>query len=115
MLIDNNDLLVKCCPLNHRVPAYAYRVEQKSRPGRFDLERAKSFNIPPGPIYSALQRGEKVQLEDGRIFDGKDFCGPRRPGASIVYCTDTLFSEAAIDLAKGADLLIHESTYAHED
>ena len=115
VLIDDGDLLVRCTPLNHRVPAYAYRVDQKPRPGRFDIDRARALNIPPGPIYAALQRGEKVQLEDGNIVDGKDFCGPSRPGTSLVYCTDTLFSEAAINLAQGADLLIHEATYAHED
>ncbi|MFN9695238.1 MAG: ribonuclease Z, partial [Synechococcaceae cyanobacterium] len=35
------------------------------------------------------------------------------PGNSLVYCTDTVFSEAAVELARGADLLIHESTFAH--
>ena len=115
VLFDDENLVVRCCLLNHRVPAYAYRVEQKPRPGRFDLERAKKLNIPPGPIYASLQRGEQVVLEDGRVFNGQDFCGPKRAGTSIVYCTDTVFSEAAIELAKGADLLVHEATYAHED
>ena len=115
VLIDDNDLLVRCCPLNHRVPAYAFRVDQKPRPGRFNLELARKLKIEPGPIYSALQRGETVQLEDGRVFKGSEFCGPQRAGTSMVYCTDTIFSEAAINLAKGADLLIHEATYAHED
>ena len=32
---------------------------------------------------------------------------------SVVYCTDTVFCEAAVELARGADLLIHESTFAH--
>ena len=49
------------------------------------------------------------------FLHGKDFCGPTRPGKSFVYCTDTIFTESAIKLAKGADLLIHESTFAHED
>ncbi len=115
VLIDDQDLLVRCTPLSHRVPAYAYRVDQKPRPGRFDLEHAKKLGIPPGPIYAALKRGEKVHLNDGQVIDGKDFCGPSRPGASFVYCTDTVFSESAVKLAKGADLLIHEATYAHED
>ncbi len=115
VLLDDDDLVIRCCLLDHRVPAYAYRVEQKPRPGRFDIHRAQSLNIPPGPIYAALQRGETIQLDDGRVLDGKDFCGPSRPGSSIVYCTDTVFSEAAINLAKGADLLIHEATYAHQD
>jgi ribonuclease Z len=30
-----------------------------------------------------------------------------------VYCTDTVFCEAAVELARGADLLIHEATFAH--
>ncbi len=115
VLFEDNDFLVRCTPLNHRVPAYAYRIDQKPRPGRFDIELAKTLNIPPGPIYADLKRGEKVKLQDGRVIDGKKLCGPSRPGASFVYCTDTLFSESAIELSKGADLLIHEATYAHKD
>ena len=56
-----------------------------------------------------------MHLDDGRVIDGREFCGPDRPGASIVYCTDTVFSEAAVALAKGADLLIHEATFAHAE
>ena len=55
----------------HRIPAYAFRVDQKPRPGKFNLEKAKALQIPPGPIYSQLQKGEIVELEDGRIFKGK--------------------------------------------
>lgn len=115
VLLDDNDLLVRCAPLTHRVPAFAYRVDQKPKPGRFNLERAKALKIPPGPVYAALKRGEKVTLNDGRKINGKEFSGPDRPGTSMVYCTDTVFSESAINLAQGADLLIHEATYAHED
>jgi len=32
---------------------------------------------------------------------------------SVVYCTDTVFCEAAVALARGADLLIHEATFSH--
>ncbi len=113
VLLDQEDLLVRCTTLVHRVPAYAYRIEQKPRAGRFDVERAKAMGIPPGPIYAELKRGQPVELEDGRVIDGKDLCGPDRPGVSIVYCTDTVFSEAAVELAQGADLLIHEATFAH--
>jgi len=115
VLFEDKDILVRCTTLTHRVPAYAYRIEQKPRPGHFDLERAQALNIPPGPIYAALKRGENVHLDDGRVIDGREFCGPDRPGASIVYCTDTVFSEAAVALAKGADLLIHEATFAHAE
>ena len=115
VLLDDKDLLVRCIPLIHRVPAFAYRIDQKPKPGRFNIELAKTLRIPPGPIYAALQRGEKVKLQDGRIFEGKDFTGEPREGLSLVYCTDTCFSEEAIELANGADLLIHEATFSHKD
>ena len=113
LLFEDDDFTVRCTPLTHRVPAYAYRIEQKPLAGRFDIEKARELNIPPGPVYAQLKRGETVTLEDGRSIDGTSLCGEERPGVSVVYCTDTVFCEAAVELARGADLLIHESTFAH--
>ncbi len=112
-LLEDGDLTVRAAPLTHRVPAYAYRVEQQPRPGRFDVERARAMGIPPGPVYAALKAGRSVTLEDGRVVEGSRLCGPPQPGVSVVYCTDTTFSEEAVGLARGADLLIHEATFAH--
>ena len=50
VLLDDDDITVRCTALTHRVPAFAYRVDQKPRPGRFDVEQAKALGIPPGPI-----------------------------------------------------------------
>ncbi len=115
VIYEDQEFIVRTTHLDHRIPSFAYRVDQKPKPGRFNLNKAKALKIPPGPIYSELQQGKKVVLEDGRVFDGKDFCGKPRRGNSFVYCTDTVFTESAIELAKGADLLVHESTFAHED
>lgn len=115
VLLEDGDLLVRCAPLTHRVPAYAYRLDQKPRAGRFDAEQARKLGIPEGPVRAQLKAGRTVTLDDGRIINGATLCGPERPGASLVYCTDTVFCEAAVDLARGADLLIHESTFAHAE
>ncbi|MEB3202190.1 MAG: ribonuclease Z [Synechococcus sp.] len=115
LLLDDDDLTVRCAPLTHRVPAFAYRVDQKARTGRFDGERARALGIPPGPIYAELKAGRSITLNDGRIINGASLCGPDRPGASVVYCTDTVFCQAAVELARGADLLIHESTFSHAE
>jgi len=115
ILFENNKLKVNYTCLKHKIPAYGYRVTEKDKPGIFDIKKAQSLNIAPGPIYSELQQGKKVLLEDGRTFDGKEFSGPPRKGKSFVYCTDTIFSESAVSLAKNADLLVHESTFSEED
>ena len=115
ILFENDKLKVHCACLKHRLPAYGYRVSEKDKPGIFDIKKAEDLNIPPGPIYSQLQAGKIVELEDGRTFNGKEFCGPPRKGESFVYCTDTVFSESAVNLSKNADLLVHESTFSKED
>jgi ribonuclease Z len=112
---EDDTLTVRCAPLTHRVPAYAYRVDLKPRPGRFDVEQARRLGIPPGPVYADLKAGRSVTLDDGRIIRGSSLCGPPRPGCAVVYCTDTVFCEAAVELARGADLLIHEATFSHAE
>jgi ribonuclease Z len=106
---------VTCKPLKHKVPAHGYRLAEKDKPGRFDIAKAQAVGIPPGPIYGQLKSGATVTLEDGRTINGAELCGPTRPGRSLVYCTDTVFCESAIELAQGADVLIHEATFAHQE
>ena len=115
ILFESKKIKVNCASLKHKLPAYGYRVSEKDKPGKFDVKKAEFMQIPPGPIYAELQKGKKVELKDGRTFDGKEFCGPPRKGKSFVYCTDTVFSESAVTLSKDADLLVHESTFSKID
>lgn len=106
---------VYCTPLEHRVTAFGYRIQEKDRPGRFDAEKAATLGIPFGPLYGRLKQGETITLDDGRLIDGKELCGPIQTGRTLAYCTDTVHCDGSIYLAQGADLLIHESTFAHQD
>lgn len=115
MLYEDEELVVSCLPLKHRIPAFGFRVTEKDKAGRFDVERAAALGIPAGPLYGKLKRGEQVMLPDGRTINGTDLCGPTEEGRKIVYCTDTMYSENAVELARDADLLIHEATYVEED
>lgn len=114
-IFEDEEYTVVCAPLKHRLPAFGYRVQEKDRPGHFDVERARAEGIPSGPLYGQLKRGERVTLPDGRTFDGADFCGPDLKGRSVVYCTDTIYCRSAVELARDADLLIHEATFAEAD
>jgi ribonuclease Z len=115
LVFEDEEYIVTCAPLKHRVTAFGYRVQEKDRPGRFLLEKAQALNIPPGPVYKRLKAGETVTLEDGRVIDGGDLCGPKQPGRGVVYCTDTIFCDSAVSLSQGADVLVHEATFAHQD
>jgi ribonuclease Z len=115
IIYEDSDFMVSCLPLKHKVTAFGYRVTEKDRPGTFNLEKAKALGIPPGPLYGQLKQGKTITLEDGRIIKGSEFCGEREIGRKVVYCTDTVFCESAIELAENADVLIHEATFSHQD
>ena len=115
ILFEDDEFQVECAQLEHRVPAFGYRLVEKNRPGRFDLDKARACKIPFGPLYGQLKRGETITLDDGRRFDGRDFCAPPEIGRKVVYCTDTVYCDRAVTLARDADVLIHEATFAHQD
>ncbi len=115
VLYEDEEFIVRCGPLKHRITAFGYRVEEKDRPGRFNPEKAAAWGIPPGRVYGQLKRGETVTLLDGRQINGADLCGLPEMGRKIVYCTDTVYCDGAVELAKDADVLIHEATFAHQD
>jgi len=98
----------------HVIPSVAYALVEKERAGRFYPEKAEELGVSKGPLWFKLQHGENVQLPNGRIVKASDVTGPKRPGRKIVYSGDTRFSDNIVRLAKGADLLIHESTLDDE-
>ena len=108
------DCTVSAHALDHRVFALGFRVEERTKPGRFNLDRAKELGVPEGPLFGNLQSGSSVRLDDGRVVHPDDVLGPERPGKSVAYCLDTRPCASAVELARNVDLLIHEATYTDE-
>lgn len=102
---------VEARPLDHRIACWGYAFIEDERPGRFDVAAARALGVPPGPLFGKLQRGEIVTLEDGTQVRPDEVLGEARPGLKIAYCCDTVPCEGAVELARDADVLIHESTY----
>ena len=100
--------------LDHTAPCFGYCVVEHDRPGTFDVARARELGVPDGPLFRALQNGNDVTLDDGRVVPSTAVVGPPRRGRRIAYCTDTRPCRAAIELARGADVLVHESTYGDD-
>jgi ribonuclease Z len=109
------EFTVICKPLKHRVTAYGFSVIEADQPGRFDTEQAQALGIPFGPLYGQLKAGGTVTLEDGSVVEGRTLVGPKRRGRKFTYCSDTIFTPNAVELAWDADVLIHESTYTAAD
>ncbi len=96
--------------VDHRGPAVGYVLFEDGRPGVFDPEAARAAGLTPGPDFGRVQRGETV---DG--VSPADVMGPSRPGRKLAISGDTRPCVALQIAAHGADVLVHEATFAEEE
>jgi ribonuclease Z len=105
---------IRSFPVEHSVRAFGYALVEADRPGRFDLEAAKRLGVKEGPDFAALQRGESVNGSAGAVEPG-EVVGEPRSGRTIVITGDTAPCRATVEAAQGADLLIHDASFAEEE
>lgn len=102
--------------VDHRgVTALGYALVEETRRGRFNPDLARALGIPEGPLWGRIHRGESVTLDDGRVVESSELVGPTRAARRVVITGDTRPCAATIDIALGADLLVHESTFGDEE
>ncbi|MFQ6051180.1 MAG: ribonuclease Z [Candidatus Hydrothermarchaeota archaeon] len=98
---------------DHSVPTVACKIEEYTKRGKFNLDKANKLGLKPGPEFSRLERGEKITV-GGKVISLEDVVGPSRKGKSIVYSSDTRPCRNVVRLASECDVLIHDSTFSHE-
>jgi len=114
--IERKDYAIVPYAVDHRgARALGYAVVEDERKGRFNPDHARELGIPEGPLWGRIHRGESVTLDDGRVIEPHVLVGPRRSGRSLAITGDTRPSDATIEAARGADLLVHEATFADEE
>lgn len=112
LIFEDNKFRVFTQHLDHRITCFGYRVEEKDHPGELQVEKLREAQIPSGPVYGKLKAGETVTLPDGRVINGQDFLGPDQPGRIVAILGDTRQTPTEDKLARDADVLVHESTFA---
>jgi len=110
IVLEDDTFEVVAFPVFHRGSSLGYLFREKSR-RPFLNERAEALRVPCGPERRALVAGECVTLADGRVIHPDDVLGPARQGACLVHVGDTGRTEDLEAIARGADLLVIESTY----
>jgi ribonuclease Z len=105
---------VQAFSVRHGTPAVGYALREHPRKGRFDVDRARALGVPEGPLFGRLHRGEEVEVR-GRTIHPSEVVGEPRPGRLVVYTGDTRPVESTIEVARNADLLIHEATFTEDE
>lgn len=114
MALQGNGWRIWAAPLDHGVPSYGYRYQEKETPGTLDVELARQLGVRNPKDFGRLKAGEAVGLDDGNVVEPTAVIGPSRQGGVFSYVTDTRPCSSAVDLALDADILYHEATFADE-
>lgn len=96
--------------VKHSRDSFGFAFEEKERL-RFHEEKAKSLGIK-GPMFTKIMKEGKLKI--GKKTIKLSDVTYAQPGKKIAYTGDTAPCAETTKAAKGADLLIHEATFAEE-
>ncbi|MCK5019082.1 MAG: ribonuclease Z [Candidatus Peribacteraceae bacterium] len=111
---ENDQFKITAIPTIHTVPSTAYCFKEKDKVN-VDIKKAERlFGLKQGKLIGKLKKDGEVMFK-GKKVKIKDV-GVEKPGVKVVYSGDTEPCENVAKISKGADLLIHDSTFiGHQD
>jgi ribonuclease Z len=110
LVSDDGKFRIEACFLEHGVDNLAWRITEPDQL-KFHKEKLKNLGVE-GPRVRELQEKGVVIVNGKSISLGE--VSYVRKGDAIAYVADTLPCQNAIEIAKGAKLLLCESTYLQE-
>jgi len=106
----SDTLRVSTVQLSHRVPSVGYVFTELNPEPRLDVQRLDAEGIPRGPLWGELAKGHSAE-HAGRVLHGRDYLRASRPARKVIVCGDNDSPELLAEVAKGADVLVHEATF----
>lgn len=107
---DDGKFKIEATFLDHSVENLGWRITEPDT-RKFDQEKLKIFGISGPDVRKILEKGKLKVQEKWVTLDDVSWI---RSGDSIAIVIDTKYCQNAIDIAKGAKMLICESTYLED-
>lgn len=114
VVYEGDGFKVRAFPLRHTKTCYGYTMEEDARPGAFFPDKALSLGVPRGPLWSVLQDGKEVTLENGTVVRPEDVLGPPRSGRKFSFVTDSLYFPEISKEVANSDFLVCEGMFERE-
>ncbi len=83
-IIETDEITVKSIPITKDNTNISYLFKTPELLGKFDLKKALDLNVPKGPLFAKLKRGESITLECGKVILPQDVLGPSKPSTAIL-------------------------------
>ena len=112
VVFENDEMIVRVVPLDHRTECFGYRVEEPDS-RTICMEKLAQYGIR-GPKVGELKRNGQLTLDDGTVIHLDDVSSVRH-GQSFAHVMDTRVCENAVLLAKNVDIMLAEATYTDDE
>ena len=113
-LLNEKKFSIYVCKANHSITAFSYLFEEKDKPGRFNLDKAKELGIPEGKLWRELQNGNEITINE-KIIKPNQVLGEKRTGKKIGISGDTMPTKELEKFFKDCDYLVFDSTFLEEE
>lgn len=113
-ILENSKFSMFACKANHSVTAFSYLFEEKDKPGRFNVQKAKELGIPEGELWNKLQNGNNISINGKKIIP-EQVLGEKRPGKKIGISGDTMPTKELEKFFEGSDYLVFDSTFLDKE
>ncbi len=113
-IIDNEKFVMYACKANHSVTAFSYLFQEKDKPGRFNVGKAKELGIPEGELWNKLQNGKNITVGE-KTIKPEQVLGEKRSGKKIGISGDTMPTKELEKFFDECDYLVFDSTFLDEE
>lgn len=103
----DQSLTISTLPLSHSVETWGYRIQERDSVNLIP-DKLKEFGLR-GPVVGKLKSEGEVFWGGRRIF--LEEVSRFRRGQVMAFVMDTRFCANAVELSRGADMLVCEATY----
>ena len=113
-ILENKKFSMYACKAHHSVTAFSYLFEEKDKPGRFNVEKAKELGMPEGELWKKLQNGSEI-IVNGKKIRPDQVLGEKRSGKKIGISGDTVPTKELEKFFEECDYLVFDSTFLDKE
>ncbi|MDO8538254.1 MAG: ribonuclease Z [archaeon] len=116
IILEQEKFFVEAIKANHDIECFGYVFKEKDSLGKFLKQKALDLEIPEGPMFAKLQKGESIKFQ-GKTITSKQVMdeSQKKIGKKISYVVDTLPDKHYFKAIKDSDILFHDSAFLDKD
>jgi ribonuclease Z len=114
VIYEDDTVVVKTIPLNHRVYTNGFLFQEKVGKRHLNSEAVAKYKIEK-VYFDKIKSGGSVTLDSGEVIENNLLSLPPDAPKSYAFCSDTLYDESIIPYIKGVDVLYHEATFLESE